>query len=78
VHRLLAHSVVLVTLRHDSKLVEHPIAAEPVPGLQILHQPIDVPLKVLVFGQIDHVDLGGLHLLLQLLCAKENYICMSK
>jgi hypothetical protein len=33
---------------------------------------------VLLLGQIDPMDLGGLHLLLQHLHAKENYICMSK
>jgi hypothetical protein len=78
VHRLLNHSVRLVPLRHGSKLVGRPPAAKPVPGLRILNQPIDRPLKVLVLSQIDHVDLGGLHLPLQHLHAKENYICMLK
>jgi hypothetical protein len=77
-HRLLPHLILPVPLQHDSKLVGHPIATEPVACLKILHQPIDVPLKVLLLGQIDLVDLGGLHLLLQHLHAKENYICMSK
>jgi hypothetical protein len=78
VHRLLAHSVLPAPLRHDSKLVGRPQVAEPVPGLQILHQPIDVLLKLLLLSQIDPVDLGGLHLLLQDLCANGNYICISK
>jgi hypothetical protein len=65
VHRVLAHLVLSVLLRHGSKLVGRPIAAKSVPGLRILHQPIDVPLKVLLLGQIDPVDLGGLNLLLQ-------------
>jgi hypothetical protein len=78
VHQLLAHPVLPVSLRHSSKLVRRPIATEPVPDLWIIHQPIDVPLKVLLLGQIDPVDLGGLHLPLQHLHAKENYICMSK
>jgi hypothetical protein len=77
VHRELALPVLPVPLRHNSELVGHPVAAEPVLGLWILNQPID-PLKVLLFGQIDLVDLGGLHLLLQHLRAKKNYICMSK
>jgi hypothetical protein len=74
VHQLLAHLVPLIPLQHDSKLVGRPIALERVPGLRILHQPIDVSLKVLLLGQIDLVYLGELHLL----CAKDNYICMSK
>jgi hypothetical protein len=77
-HRFLDHLVMPVLLRHNSKLVERPIAVEPVPSLWILHQPIDVPLKVLLLGQIDPVDMCGLHLPLQHLCAKDNYICMSK
>jgi hypothetical protein len=36
------------------------------------------PLKVLLLGQIDPIDLDGLHLPLQHLCGKMNYICMSK
>jgi hypothetical protein len=72
VHRLLAHLILPVLLRYGSKLVGRPPATEPVPGLRILNQPIDRPLKVLVLGQIDPVDLCGLHLLLQHLRAKEN------
>jgi hypothetical protein len=75
VHQLLAHPVLPVL---NSKLVKRPIVVEPIPGLRILHQPTDRPLKVLILGQIDPMDLGGLHLLLQHLRAKENYICMSK
>jgi hypothetical protein len=78
VHRLLAHPVLPILLQHGSTLVGRPPAVEPVPGLWIFHQPIDIPLKVLLLGQIDSVDLGGLHLLFQHLRAKENYICMSK
>jgi hypothetical protein len=48
VHRLLAHPFLPVSLRHGSKLVTCPPAVEPVPGLRILNQPIDRPLKVLV------------------------------
>jgi hypothetical protein len=54
-----------IPLRHGSKFVRRPVAIEPVLGL-------------LVLGQIDPVDLGGLHLPLQHLCAKKNYVCMSK
>jgi hypothetical protein len=67
-----------VLLRQGSELVGCPVAAEPVPGLQILNQPIDPTPKVLLLGQIDPVDLGGLQLPLQHLRAKRNYICMSK
>jgi hypothetical protein len=75
VHRGLALPVQPVPLRHDSKLVGRPVAVEPVLGLLILNQPIDPPpLKVLLLGQIDPVDLGGL----QHLRAEKNYICMSK
>jgi hypothetical protein len=74
-HRVLAHLVLSDPLKHGSKLVRCPIAVEPVSGLRILHQPIGVPLKVLLLGQIDPVNRGGL---LQHLCAKENYIYMSK
>jgi hypothetical protein len=42
-HRGLALLVLLVMLRHGSELVERPVALEPVPGLQILNQPIDPP-----------------------------------
>jgi hypothetical protein len=77
VHRELALPVLPIPLRHDSELVGRPVAEEPVLGLRILNQSID-PLKVLLFGQIDLVDLGGLHLLLQHMRAKKNYIYMSK
>jgi hypothetical protein len=72
VHRLIAQPVLSVPLQHGSKLIRRSPAAEPVPGLQILNQPIDRPLKVLVLSQIDLMDLCGLHLLLQHLRAKEN------
>jgi hypothetical protein len=78
VHQLLAHLVVPFSLRHSSKLVRCPPAIEPVPDLRILNQPIDRSLKMLVLGQIDPVNLSGLHLPLQHLHVKENYICMSK
>jgi hypothetical protein len=68
VHRLLAQLVLSVLLQHGSKLVRCPLATEPVPGLQILNQPMDHLLKVLVLGQIDLFHLCGLHLLLQHLC----------
>jgi hypothetical protein len=74
VHRGLALPVQLVPLRHDSKLAGRPVAVEPVLGLMILNQPIDPSLTVLLLGQIDPVDLGGL----QHLRAEKNYICMSK
>jgi hypothetical protein len=35
-------------------------------------------MKVLLLGQIDLIDLGGLHLPLQHQRAKKNYIRMSK
>jgi hypothetical protein len=54
------------------------VTTEPVPCLLVLNQPINPPPKVLVLGQIDPVDLGGLHLMLQHMRAKKNYICMSK
>jgi hypothetical protein len=75
VHRGLALSVRLVPLGHGSELIGRPLLAEPVLGLQRLNQPID-PLKVLLLGQIDPMDLGGLHLPLQHLRAKKNYIWM--
>jgi hypothetical protein len=78
VHRLLGHLVLPVSLRHGSKLVGCPKATEPLPSLRILYQLINVTLKVLFLGQIDLIDLGGLHLPLQHLRAKENYICISK
>jgi hypothetical protein len=63
-HQLLAHLVLLGLLRHGSKLVERPPVVEPVSSLQILHQPINIPLKVLLLDQIDLMYQGGLHLLL--------------
>jgi hypothetical protein len=65
VHQLLAQQVLTVSLQHGSKVFGHPPTAEPVPGLWILNQQIDCPLKVLVLGQIDLFHLHGLHLLLQ-------------
>jgi hypothetical protein len=62
VNRLLTQSVLL---QHDSKLIGHPPAIEPVPGLQILNQSIDCSLKVLILSQINPFHLCGLHLLLQ-------------
>jgi hypothetical protein len=59
VHRLLAQLVLLVPLQHGSKLVRCPLATEPVPGLQILNQPMDHLLKVLVLGQIDLFHICG-------------------
>jgi hypothetical protein len=67
-----------VLFRHGSELVRRPVVVEPVPNLLILNQPVDLPLKVLLLGQIYPVDLGGLHLPLQHLCVKKNYISMSK
>jgi hypothetical protein len=43
VHRGLALPVLLVPLRHGSKLIGRQVAAEPVLGLWILNQPIDQP-----------------------------------
>jgi hypothetical protein len=78
VHRGLALSVHPILLQHGSELVGRQVAVESVPGLRILSQPIDPPLKVLLLGQIDPMDLSGLHLPLQHLRGKKNYICMSK
>jgi hypothetical protein len=50
VHRLVAQLVLPVLLRHGSKLVRRPPAAEPVLGLQILNQPINRPLKMFVLS----------------------------
>jgi hypothetical protein len=61
---------------HIYELVRRPVATEPVPGLWILNQTVN-PLKVLLFGQIVPMDLDGLHLPLQHLRAKKNYISMS-
>jgi hypothetical protein len=47
VHNLLAHLVLPVLLQHASKLVGCPPVVETIPCLQILHQPIGVPRKVL-------------------------------
>jgi hypothetical protein len=62
VHRCLAQPV---PLRDGSKLRGRPPPTRPVPGLQILDQPIDRPLKVLLLGQVDAMRQCGLHLLLQ-------------
>jgi hypothetical protein len=74
VHRGLALPICLVPLRHGSEPVERPVAAELVPGFWRHNQPTDLPLKVLLLGQIDSLDLARL----QHLCAKKNYIWMSK
>jgi hypothetical protein len=42
-HRGLALSIHPVLLRHGSELVGRPVAAEPIPCLLILNQPIDPP-----------------------------------
>jgi hypothetical protein len=78
VHRGLALPVLPIPLRHSSKLIGRLVAVELVLGLLILNQPINPTMKVLLLGEIDLVDLGGLHLPLQQLRAKKNYICMSK
>jgi hypothetical protein len=78
-HQGLALLVHPIPLLHDSELVGHPVAAELVSGLLVLNQPIKPPLKVLLLGQIDPMNLGGLYLLLQRLHTKKNYIsCQSK
>jgi hypothetical protein len=78
VHQGLALLVKSVLLQHGSELVGRPVAIESVPGILILNQPI-APLKVLLLVQIDPVDLGGLHLPLQHLCAKRiTFACQSK
>jgi hypothetical protein len=41
VHQLLAWPVLPIPLQHGSKLVRHPPTTKPIPGLQILNQPID-------------------------------------
>jgi hypothetical protein len=79
VHQGLALPVHPVQLRHGSKLIGRPVATKLVLGLLIINQSIDPPpLKMLLLGQIDPVDLGGLHLPLQHMRAKKNYIYMSK
>jgi hypothetical protein len=50
VHRGLALPVHPVPLQHGSELIERPVAAELVPDLLILNQPIDPTLKVLLLG----------------------------
>jgi hypothetical protein len=78
VHRGHALSVQPISLRHGSELVRRPVAIEPVTGLLILNQPIaPPPLMGLLLGQIDLVYMCWLHLLLQHLHAKKNYICIS-
>jgi hypothetical protein len=74
VHRGLSLLVLPVSLQHGSKLIGRPVATEPVLGLWMLNQPIDPPLKVLLLGQIDPMDLYGLHLLLQHLRAKKIHL----
>jgi hypothetical protein len=74
VHRGLDLPVRPVPLWHGSELIGCLVAIELVPGLQKLNQPIDLPLKVMHLGQIDPVDLARLHLPLQYLRAKKNYI----
>jgi hypothetical protein len=65
VHRRLAQPVLPVPLQDGSELHGRPPPAQPVPGLRILDQPIDQPLKVLLLGQVDAMCQRGLHLLLQ-------------
>jgi hypothetical protein len=50
------------------KVLGRPPATEPVPGLWILNQPIDRPVKVLILDQVDPFLLCELHLLLQHMC----------
>jgi hypothetical protein len=65
VHRRLAQPVLSIPLQVSYELYGRPPLAQPVPGLQILDQPIDRPLKVLLLGQVDAMRQHGLHLLLQ-------------
>jgi hypothetical protein len=51
VHRWLAQPILPVLLWDSSKAIERPLAAKPVPGIQILDQQIDHPKKVLVLGK---------------------------
>jgi hypothetical protein len=65
VHRCLALLVVLVPLQEGSELRKHPPLTHHVPGLRIFDEPIDLPLKLLLLGQVDVVHLAGLYWLLQ-------------
>jgi hypothetical protein len=57
--------VLPVPIQDDSKVLKRPPPTEPVPGLPILNQQTNRPLKVLVLGQVDIMRLRGLHLFLQ-------------
>ena len=61
----LALPVPSVPVRDGPKLRRRPPPAQPIPSLRILDQPIDFPLKVLFFSQVEVLRLFGCHWLLQ-------------
>jgi hypothetical protein len=65
VHQWLALSVLSVPLGDGSELRERPPLAHRVPSLRIFDQPINLPLKLLLLGQVDVVCLMWFYRLLQ-------------
>jgi hypothetical protein len=65
VHRHLALLVVPVPLYDGYELRGRPPLAHRIPGLRIFDELIDLPLNVLLHGQVDVVRLAGLYRLLQ-------------
>jgi hypothetical protein len=65
VHRRLAPSVVPVPLYEGYELRGHPPLAHCVLGLRIFDEPIDLPLKLVLLGQVDVMRLTRLYRLLQ-------------
>jgi hypothetical protein len=65
VHRCLALSVVPVSLREGSELLERPPLAHGIPVLHIPDESINLPKKLMLLGQVDVMRLVGFYHLLQ-------------
>jgi hypothetical protein len=65
VHRHLAPSIVLILLQEGSELQRRTPLIHRVPDLRNFDEPIDLPLKSLLLGQVGVVHLAGLYQLLQ-------------
>jgi hypothetical protein len=65
VHQRLAPSVVPIFLREGSELHGRPPLEHRVPSLRIYDESIDLPLKLLLLGQVEIVHLAGFYRLLQ-------------
>jgi hypothetical protein len=68
VQALLAPLIYSIPIRDGPKLKRCPPPTHPIESRRILHQSIDLPLNVLLLGQVEALRSLGVHVQLQHLC----------